>query len=206
MDKVAIVGGGMAGLSAGFYLSEYANVSIYEASSFLGGLAGVEEISIGKHSFVVEKFYHHFFKKDKHLKNLLQDLGLSSALQFYSVKNKYASDSYSLKSVLLLLSLISIPSYKIFKYKAFRDFYKTTENDYLVKLLKSKFGDSWQDISIAWLWARLHSRFSFKDILIKEKLGVILPSFNIVLQKLEENLNKNNAKIYLNSPVKDLRL
>ncbi|HJZ11536.1 MAG TPA: FAD-dependent oxidoreductase, partial [Acidobacteriota bacterium] len=53
--KVAIIGGGAAGLSAGYKLSEQGiSVELFERDKTLGGLAGSFLLEGG----YVEKFYH----------------------------------------------------------------------------------------------------------------------------------------------------
>lgn len=71
--RVAVLGGGFAGLAAAYELvTQGAEVTLYEAEATLGGLAG--SFSVGGQP--LEKFYHHFFSTDASLTELVQELGV----------------------------------------------------------------------------------------------------------------------------------
>src|SRR5258708_7345923 len=67
-QKVGIIGGGIMGISLGYFLSKQgASVTIYEASPVLGGLAGPLVLEDGT---AVDRFYHACLSSDSHLSNL----------------------------------------------------------------------------------------------------------------------------------------
>ena len=75
--KIGIIGGGIAGLTAGYRLSkEGVNVILFEKDKVLGGLAGVIKID----DFLIEKYYHHIFTTDFEIIRLIEDLGLQEKL------------------------------------------------------------------------------------------------------------------------------
>ncbi len=76
MKNIAILGAGFGGLSAAYDLIRQGNqVTIYEASSYVGGLAaGFKE---PHWDWSVEKFYHHWFASDRHMLGLINELGWS---------------------------------------------------------------------------------------------------------------------------------
>ena len=79
---VAIIGGGIMGISLGYYLSrEGVQVEIFEASPVLGGLAGPIILPDGT---PVDRFYHAILSSDRHLGQLCADLGISDQLRFFS--------------------------------------------------------------------------------------------------------------------------
>ena len=79
--KIAIIGGGFAGLTAAYYLSKNGHkVTIYEKESTLGGLAsGFKEKNW---QWPLEKYYHHFFANDKNVKKLAKELNVKNKLFF----------------------------------------------------------------------------------------------------------------------------
>ena len=78
--KIAIVGAGFTGLTAAYALiKKGADVTVYESSDSIGGLAGGFEMC----GTPLEKAYHFIYKTDKHMFSLLKDLGLYHLLQFH---------------------------------------------------------------------------------------------------------------------------
>src|ERR1041385_455737 len=77
--KVAIIGAGAAGLSAGFELAKKGiTVDLYERDGTLGGLAGSFLLSGG----YVEKFYHFICLHDFVYQQTLRELGLIDRLRW----------------------------------------------------------------------------------------------------------------------------
>ena len=79
--KIAIIGAGLAGLSAAYDLVKAGHqVSIYEATDQVGGLAsGFKE---PQWDWSVEKFYHHWFQSDSSMLGLIEELDLSEKVIF----------------------------------------------------------------------------------------------------------------------------
>ena len=72
---VGIIGGGILGITLGYYLSrEGARVAIYEASNTLGGLAG----PIRMDGYNIDRFYHAILSSDAHLAELCAALAVVS--------------------------------------------------------------------------------------------------------------------------------
>lgn len=83
---IAIVGGGIAGLSAAYRLQQRGyDVRIFEASDDLGGLAAVYETA----GDPIEKFYHHLSKSEETIVELAEELGLSGDINWRIGKNAY---------------------------------------------------------------------------------------------------------------------
>ena len=77
--KVGIIGGGVTGLAAAYHLvNKGYEVVLHEAGSQLGGQ--VRTIKIGGSD--VEIFYHHLFRSDVVITDLIAKLGLESDLQW----------------------------------------------------------------------------------------------------------------------------
>jgi len=83
---VGIIGGGILGITLGYYLSrEGARVAIYEASNTLGGLAG----PIRMDGYNIDRFYHAILSSDAHLAELCAELGISDRLRFREAKSAF---------------------------------------------------------------------------------------------------------------------
>src|SRR3712207_3263091 len=78
----AVVGGGFAGLTAAFDLLRAGHqVTVFEAAPQVGGLAsGFKDEGW---DWSLERFYHHTFKSDKAMQQLVADIGADDML-FYT--------------------------------------------------------------------------------------------------------------------------
>lgn len=72
--KIAIIGGGITGLTAAYTLSKNGHqVTVFEKETFLGGLAG--GLKKNHWQWPMERSYHHFFTNDKAFISLVKELG-----------------------------------------------------------------------------------------------------------------------------------
>ena len=87
--EVAIVGGGIAGLSAAYRLQQHGHdVCVFEANDDLGGLAAVYETA----GDPIEKFYHHLSKSEQTIVELAEELGLGEDVEWQIGENAYYID------------------------------------------------------------------------------------------------------------------
>ena len=225
--KIAIIGGGLGGLSLGYYLSKTENkVIIFEKESFLGGLVGGFKME-GEN---LEKLYHHFFKTDKDLINLLKEIGLEEKIIWNksSTGLYWKSKMYPFNGAMDLLKFKPLGLMDKFRmgiaalYLGFDNNWQKYKDKTAVEwvkkwmgkkgyevvwkpLLQGKFHKYYEDISMAWLWARIHTRGNSKNEKGEEVLGYIDGGFEILVERLEELIKKNNGEIKLNSEVKNIK-
>ncbi|ADC66464.1 amine oxidase [Ferroglobus placidus DSM 10642] len=211
--KIAVVGAGLSGLNAARILSEYAKVVVFEKKE-VGGL-----LSSLCNSYCVEKFYHHCFKQDDYLLEVLRELNLHSKLKWRVVKvgQEYEGKIYSLSTPLEILRYPGMSFFDKVKLAKFtisakKKNYEEFDNKSVVEgikeelgeklyrsfflpLLRSKFGDNYEEVSYAWLLARVSIRSNRK--LRGEELGYLKGGFAQLVEKLSENLEIKfeNAKI-----------
>jgi len=225
--KIAIIGGGLGGLSAGYFLSKQGDrVTIFEKEKFLGGLVSGFKME-GEN---LEKLYHHFFRTDRDLIELMEEIGLQSRLKWYKNstglywENKMypfngAIDLLKFKPLSLMdkirMGLVPIYLGLDNNWKKYED--KTAamwmekavgKRAYEVvwkSLLKGKFHKYYKDISMAWLWARIHTRGNSKNEKGEVVLGYIDGGFEKLVEKLAELIKKNGGEIELNSEVKNIK-
>src|SRR5215213_7010040 len=76
--RVVIIGGGLTGLTAAYKLSKTQGleITVIERGNQLGGLAA-DFVLQGTH---IEKTYHHLFRSDVAILNLVEELGLQEKL------------------------------------------------------------------------------------------------------------------------------
>ena len=80
--RVAILGGGIAGLTAAHELAKAGHtVTVYEAAPQAGGLAsGFRDEGW---EYPLERFYHHLFTTDTAIRGLVEEIGYGDKLAFY---------------------------------------------------------------------------------------------------------------------------
>ncbi|MBZ0299342.1 MAG: FAD-dependent oxidoreductase, partial [Anaerolineae bacterium] len=114
--KIGIIGAGVAGLSAAWDLARAGHeVHLYEGADTVGGLAaGFKDESWDWH---LEKFYHHWFETDTHIKTLIDELGCTDRLLWPRPKTSYWLDGKIYRSEIspsaLLLPLSPIAKFRL---------------------------------------------------------------------------------------------
>lgn len=226
-NKVAIIGGGITGLVSAYkLLQNNANVSIFEKSGFLGGLASSTKIE----GVNIEKLYHHFFNTDLELISLLKDLDLekdilwqkSKIAIFY--KNKIYPFSTAkdmlffppfdnvskLRFALVSLYLKIKPSSSGLKKQKAHFWLKKYFGKKIYKiiwypLLKNKYKKYYRQISMAWMWARIHKRSNSRSKNnSSEMLAYLKGSLAVLIHTLEKKIIKMGGEIHLNTEIKKI--
>jgi len=219
--KIAIIGGGITGLTAGWRLSQKNHqVFIFEKDKRLGGLAsGFKEENW---QWSLEKFFHHLFTSDDAAKNLIFELNLSSRLFYLRPKTSifYKGKISQFDSPLNLLTfphlnfLERIRTGLVTTYLKINNDWQSLEKisawDWLVSvfgrqafqvlwqpLLEGKFGSFAKKISAAWFWARIKKRST--------KLGYLKGGFQVLIEVLAKKIKENGGKISLNREIKSLK-
>jgi len=219
--KVAIVGAGIAGLSAAYdFVRAGHQVVIYEADQQVGGLAsGFKE---AQWEWSVEKYYHHWFASDAHMLGLIEELGLSHKVLFprpftvvYHKEKWYPFDS--ILQALLFPGLgwginklrFGLTGVYLRLTKNWRALEKITAHEWMLKwvgkdvyesmwepLLIGKFGPHYQDVPMSWFWARIHARTT--------QLGTFEGGFQAFCDQFAEQLRSLGVEIHLNAAVKGI--
>jgi protoporphyrinogen oxidase len=227
MKNVAIIGGGILGLTSAYYLSQKGHkVTVFEKDSKLGGLLKATKIA-GEY---IEQAYHHVFRGDDEFLELLQELGLrdrlvwltsSSSLyterKFYPFNNPFDLLKFSPLSFLDRIRT-GLTLFKLKNTKNWKKFEKVTAATWLEKnvsqkifetiflpLLKGKFDDHWNEISMAWLWARFFERSNSRsNIFQNESLGYLRGGFYQVINRLEKAIKQRGGKIFKDANVQSI--
>ncbi len=213
--KIGVVGGGLTGLSAAYYLSKKGHqITLFEKDKQLGGLAS--GLKIGDN--FVDKYYRHVFVGDDSIIGLIKEVGLEDKLIFRKPKTAifYRDQIYPFTSALDLLKfkplpfldrlrfgLVSLylkmaPDGRKFSYVTAQGWLKRFygQRSYKVvwePLLRSKFGEDASSakggsgVSMIWLWSRIHDR-SFS-------LGYLQGGFQLLVNMLCEKLEEGGVEI-----------
>jgi len=178
--KVAIIGAGFTGLSAGYYLAKKGHrVSIFEKEKFPGGLAAGYKKQ--NWTWPLEQHYHHLFESDSEIIKFANELGIK--INFYKSKTSILTQNgiFPLDS---LISLLKFPCLGLnakirmgltLGYLKLTPFWrlleKETAKSFILKamgptpwkfiwepLLEGKFGEYADKIPASWFWARIKKR------------------------------------------------
>lgn len=219
--KIAIIGAGFGGLAAAYDLRKAGHaVTIFESADYVGGLAsGFKE---PHWQWWVEKFYHHWFQTDKHMLGLIRELGWEKDVHFprpFTVMY-YKGRFYPFDSI-PRMALFPGLGWGIDKIRFgfvglflrltnnWRALEKVTADAWMMKwagrnvyekmwkpLLVGKFGPYYQQVNMAWMWARIKARTT--------RLGTFEGGFQAFADRLAKELQDSGVEIRLRAAVKSI--
>jgi protoporphyrinogen oxidase len=186
--RIAIIGGGIAGLSAAYDLTRstahQAEVTVYEGSQQLGGLAAGFK-GRPEWEWPLEHFYHHLFTNDDDIIGLTREIGLEHLLDVHrpTTVMHIQGENHPFDSPLRLLlfsklSLINrlrmgvvLAYLKYHPRPPWQAFDKLLADEWLARqmgksgyemvwrpMLQGKFGPYYDQVNLAWFWARIYKR------------------------------------------------
>ena len=224
--KVLIIGGGFTGLTLALRLAQAGNfsVTLVESAAQTGGLAAGFPL-LGTS---LEKTYHYLFTTDSEIVRLAGELGVADKLFWPETTNAIYLNGrlhpfttpldvlkFSPCSFLGRLRLGFVVLY-LQKRKSWRPLLRVTAREWMTKacgagvvnavwgpLLKGKFGRHAEKVSMAWLWARIHSRANSRRG-GSEQLGYFRGGFNVVTTALENEIRRLGVTIQTRATVEKI--
>jgi protoporphyrinogen oxidase len=223
--STAIVGGGIMGVTLGYCLTQAGmDVTIYEGSATLGGLAGPLTLPDGVD---VDRFYHAMLSSDEHLMGLCVELGITGQLRFKPTGTLvYAGGR--LESMNGLVDFLRFPPLRFIdrirlgltvvaanRVKDWRDLEHIPIREWLVAkggeevfrrfwgpMLHAKFDGAVGDTPATWMWSRLvRTRSTRKGVSQKETCGHLIGGYRTLLDAMAERIRAAGGKIRLSTPV-----
>ena len=197
--RAAIVGGGVAGLSAAYrFLRAGHEVALFEAEPQLGGLVRSFDpstaLGAGLGGDPLECFYHHLFTTDTTIVSLINELGLSDRLVWRDSKVGFYHDGrvWPFVTPLDLLRFQPLPlidrvrlglaGLYLRRQRDWRRYESVTAWEWLRRnvgrrgleviwgpLLRGKFADQAEEVAMAWLWSKIHLRFASRRAGVNQK-------------------------------------
>ncbi len=222
--RVGIIGGGVSGLAAAYDLTREGHYAeVFEVAPFLGGQASTFPVGGGQ----LERGYHHLFVSDRAITELIHELGLGHKLAWLESKVGlyYRGRVWNFATPMDLLRFTPLSLWqrlrvgwwtlrlqRIADYDRFED---VTARDWLSRnmgakayevlfepLLRGKFGDYYDQVSMTWLWGKVRLRVASRGkALQKERLGYPMGSFGEVIDVLAERIRGQGGDTHTSARV-----
>jgi protoporphyrinogen oxidase len=227
MRRVVVIGGGPAGIKAAHTLKkDGAHVTLLETSDVLGGLASSFDVQ----GVRIERYYHFICKGDDHLLDTLQELRISHLLKWRSSRMAYFVDGriYPFLTPWELLRFLPLPlldrvraglAVKLAQRKKEEDLAGQKATVWLrglfgarayrviwEPLLRFKFAEHADEISAAWIWARMVRLSRSRASAFREELGYIEGGSSAVLEALGRDFVARGGELRLRAPVEEIVL
>lgn len=228
MEHIVVIGGGYTGITAAYELSKQGKkVTLIEKQEEIGGLARSFDVGEG---IQLERFYHHWFKSDKHIMNLIKELGcLENIIWNETNTGMYFSNNfYKLSSPLDLLKFnalslidrikLGLLTVKARYIKDWMELENYTAKEWLIRsagkkvyevvwepLLNGKFGPYEDKVSAVWIWNKLKLRGGSRDKKGSESLAYYKGGFAALTKVLEKKILMNGVELMKMSSVNNIR-
>ncbi len=217
-DHYGIVGGGLLGLQLARRLRAAGHrVTVLEAGDRVGGMAAAWELG----GVTWDRHYHVILLSDAHVQRLLSDIGLSQEFVGGETRTGFYTDGklYSLSNSVeflrfpplglvgkLRLGATIVRASRVRDWKGLENVpvvdwlthwsgRRTTEKIW-IPLLKSKLGDSYRDVSAAFIWAIIARMYAARRSGLKtEVFGYVRGGYARILRRLEESLTAAGVEL-----------
>lgn len=226
--KLAIVGGGIMGITLAYYLArEGVAVEIFEASDTLGGLAGPLTLPDGSE---VDRFYHAILASDAHLNELLTELGIADQVRFKETRTGfyYNRAIYSMNNIVEFLKFpplgwidrfrLGVTVLAAQRVKDWQELEGVSVEEWLIRLggkntwqniwrpmLAAKFDGDFRNVPATWIWSRLvRVKSTRQGASQKEGAGHIIGGYITLIEAMAARIKAAGGRIHLKTPVQEV--
>ena len=223
--RVAVVGGGMLGLTIGLRLAEHGHqATVIESAPAFGGLAG----SSGIGDYTWDRFYHVILLSDTRLRALVDELGLSDQLRWNTTRTGFYIDDQLLSLSTSLDFLRFPPISMIDKFRLgltilyasrLRDWRRLEQQTAIAwldrwcgrrtvdrlwrPLLQAKLGENHTQASAAFIWAIIARMYAARRTGNKQELfGYVDGGYETILNRLVERARASGVSMETSAPVR----
>ncbi len=225
MTKIAVIGAGPMGLAAAYELSKQGKqVDLYEFDDRIGGMSAHFDFN----GMNIERYYHFVCGKDHALFELMDELNIRDKLHWVDTKMGYFyngqlhkwGDPFSLLKFphLDLISKLRYGAHMFLSSKRKKEQWKDLDSidavNWLKKggghksykilwerLFKLKFHHYTDNLSAAWIWARIRRMGESRRSIFQEQLGYIEDGSETLLNRLQQEIENRGGRVLLNTPV-----
>ncbi len=223
--KIAILGGGITGLTAAYYLAKKNHqITIFEKEKILGGLAA--GFKTNNWDWYLERAYHHLFANDDDILNFAKEIGFNkiffkepiTASLYKNTNNKFNILSLDTPLDLLrfpylplldklragiVIALLKIsPFLSIYEKQTSQEFLKKTMGEKVWNILwqqlfREKYGDYAGNILTTFIWARIKKR--------TKSLGYIEGGFQTFINYLVNRLKELRVNVLTGYGIEEIK-
>jgi len=224
--RTVVIGAGFTGLCAALELARFGlAVTVLESEAEVGGLAGSFEVNGER----LEKFYHHWFTNDRHVGDLVDELGERDRIVYRPTRTGmyFANRIFRLSSpadVLRFSALAPIDRVRLGllalrarAVKNWRALESETAEEWLIRLggervyevvwqplLEGKFGPFASEVSAVWFWNKLKLRGGSRGSNGAEMLAYYRGGFAALADRLASEVVALGGDIRLSTSARDL--
>lgn len=223
MSKVIVMGAGVMGLAAAYQaLLSGHEVDIFEASAEPGGMAAHFDFG----GLSIERFYHFVCRSDHATFELMAELGIADKLHWVSTSMGFFHHG-RLHRWGDPISLLKLPEvgltdklrYGLFIFTCIRrncwpELEHESAKDWITRrcgvgiydefwrpLLAYKYYEYADNISAAWIWARIRRIGKSRKNIMQEELGYIEGGSKSLVDALNAAIEGRGGRFHLNTPV-----
>ena len=226
--KVGVIGAGAAGLAAAYELGLHGHAcDVFEAAPFLGGQASTFKVG----GTPVERGYHHLFRSDASMVELMEELGIGDRLKWIDSNVGYFAEGrvwrftgpFDLLRFRPLSPLdrvrLGLLTLSLQRRKEWRSLERQTAAEWLLEhagesiyravfepMLRGKFGAYYDQVSMAWLWNKFALRTASRGKGLrgrfKEQLGYPIGSFEEIFSVLARRVESLGGAVHLGAGVR----
>lgn len=226
---VGIIGGGITGLTAAYYLLRAGHqVTVIESRQQLGGLATYFDFG----PFCWDKFYHCILTSDQPLLHLINDIGLSDELRWTETKVGFFTD-FGLHSFTSTMDFLKFPAISLWEKLRLglgilytsritdgrsledkpigpwmtRVFGRGNYRKLWEPLLKCKLGEARHEASASFIWATIRRLYSTREkgANKKECLGYVRGGYRNIFSHLVQQVQGMGGNILTGLPVEEIQ-
>jgi protoporphyrinogen oxidase len=225
---VAVIGGGFTGLAAALDLATAgAKPVVLEAAPEVAGLAASFQVGGER----LDAFYHHWFRSDHDIIELIEELGLAANLVWHASSTglRYRGRTYRLSSPMDVLRFsplglrdrfrLGLLVLQVRRIKDWRVLEGLTARDWLIglcgrrvfeivwePLLVGKFGSYADIVSAVWFWKKLALRGGSRTSGGRESLGYYRGSFQALAEAIAGEIRARGGEILTNAAVRSVEV
>ena len=227
--SVAIIGGGIMGVTLAYRISQHGfEVTIYERSQDIGGLASY----IPYDGVRIDRFYHTILSSDMSMQTLIEESGVKNRLHFTATKQGFY-DNGKIYPFSTPVDLMRYPPLTVFQRirLGLQIIYAQFENDWqkidlipverwLVKvsgrsvyekvwkpLLRAKFDTTSDHVPATYIWSRLKRMMGTRQgVTSKEMMSYLENGYYTLIEALVARCNDFGVTIHLNTAIQEIAM